>query len=61
MEQSSDAQPDDFMAAEAGDPQLSVHGLSEFAFCPRAGLCLYEQDFEDDQAEEDEDSGDDIE
>ena len=51
MEQSPDLQPDDFMAAEADDPQLSVHGLSEFAFCPRAGLCLYEQDFEDDEAE----------
>ena len=25
--------------------------LSEFAFCPRAGLCLYEQDFEDDEPE----------
>ena len=23
---------------------MSVHALSEFAFCLRAGLCLYEQD-----------------
>lgn len=34
----------DPLAAEANDPKLGVHVLSEFAFCPRAGLCLYEQD-----------------
>ncbi len=33
----------DPLAAEVNDPKLSVHALSEFAFCPRAGLCLYEQ------------------
>jgi hypothetical protein len=41
----------DVLAAEADDPWLTVHGLSEFAFCLRAGLCLYEQDFEDDESE----------
>ncbi len=30
--------------AERDDPRLTVHGLSEFAFCPRAGVCLHEQD-----------------
>jgi CRISPR/Cas system-associated exonuclease Cas4 (RecB family) len=45
------SESDDFLAADADDPRLSVHGLSEFAFCPRAGLCLYEQDFEDGQPE----------
>jgi len=45
----------DPMAAEPDDPWLSVHGLSEFVFCPRAGLCLYEQDGEpeDDEPEAD--------
>ena len=41
----------DPMAAEANDPRLGVHCLSEFVFCPRAGLCLYEQDHEDDEPE----------
>jgi len=48
MAQSPNEQPDDPMAAVDGDPWLSVHGLSEFVFCPRAGLCLYEQDHEED-------------
>ena len=46
---------DDPLAADADDPRLSVHGLSEFAFCPRAGLCLYEQDHEDDEPGDDPD------
>ena len=51
MAQQPNHENDDLLAADADDPQLSVHGLSEFAFCPRAGLCLYEQDFEEDERE----------
>ena len=46
---------DDFLVADKGDPKLSVHALSEFVFCPRAGLCLYEQDRQYDEPEEEAD------
>ena len=39
-------QPGDLLDANRDDPHLTVHGLSEFTFCPRAGVCLYEQDAE---------------
>jgi hypothetical protein len=29
-----------------------VHALSEFKFCPRAGLCLYEQEDDDDRRDQ---------
>ena len=44
---------DRFLLAEKDDPQLSVHVLSEFVYCPRAGLCLYEQDADHDEPQED--------
>jgi len=46
-----DQQKQDPLAADSDDPRLTVHGLSEFTFCPRAGLCLYEQEFEDGELE----------
>lgn len=30
------------MKARAGDPWLSVHAISEYTFCPRAGVIAYE-------------------
>lgn len=51
MTQYPQGEPPDPMAAETDDPHLSVHGLSEFAFCPRAGLCLYEQGYGDSEPE----------
>jgi hypothetical protein len=41
----------DPLEAGPGDPKLSVHVLSEFVFCGRAGLCLHEQDEEFDERE----------
>lgn len=35
---------DDPLVAGKYDREMSVYCLSEFAFCPRAGLCAYEQD-----------------
>jgi len=35
---------DDRLTAGKYDREMSVHCLSEFAFCGRAGLCAYEQD-----------------
>ena len=43
----------DRLAADRNDPDLTVHQLSEFVFCPRAGLCLYEQDREYHEEEDD--------
>ena len=43
----------DLLPAGKYDREISVYCLSEFAFCPRAGLCSYEQDREyeeDDQS-----------
>jgi len=42
----------DVLAAREDDPKLGVHCLTEFVFCPRAGLCLYEQDDEFEEREE---------
>jgi hypothetical protein len=42
----------DRLAANKNDPNITVHQLSEFVFCPRAGLCLYEQDQEFQEEEE---------
>ena len=36
----------DRLNAGQGDAKLGVHCLSEFVYCPRAGLCLHEQDQE---------------
>ncbi|MHB0958746.1 MAG: hypothetical protein ACYC0X_15625 [Pirellulaceae bacterium] len=52
MDKQSNDLPEDAMAAEPEDPGLSVHGLSEFVFCSRAGLCLHEQEREEDDSEE---------
>jgi len=35
------------MEARGADPWLGVHVLTEFVFCPRAGLCMYETPEED--------------
>ena len=40
------------LEARGDDAKLGVHCLSEFVFCPRAGLCLYEQDEEFAEREE---------
>ena len=42
----------DPMAAKPDDVKLGVHCLTEFVFCPRAGLCTYEQDKEFAEEEE---------
>lgn len=49
---SSNAESVDPLAAKADDAPLGVHVLSEFAFCPRAGLCLFERDDEYEEREE---------
>jgi hypothetical protein len=36
----------DPMAANPDDPKLGVYCLTEFVFCPRAGLCTHEQEKE---------------
>ena len=41
----------DPLTARDGDPHLTVHALSEFVFCPRAGLCIHEQDGEYEERE----------
>ena len=38
--------------AKPNDPWLGVHVLTEFIFCPRAGLIAFEQETEDDGEEE---------
>ena len=35
------------MHAAPGDPTIGVHVLTEFIFCPRAGLCIYEENIDD--------------
>lgn len=35
------------MQAAPGDPTIGVHVLTEFIFCPRAGLCIYEENLDD--------------
>jgi hypothetical protein len=54
MSQESESSDVDRLAASKNDPDLTVHRLSEFVFCPRAGLCLYEQDedFHEEEADE---------
>ena len=37
------------MVADTNDPMIGVHTLTEFIFCPRAGLFQYEQQMEDDE------------
>ena len=37
--------------AAPGDPWLSVHSISEYSFCPRAGLIAYENRRTDDEEE----------
>lgn len=46
MAQRHEWEPTDGLEARNDDAKLGVHCLSEFVFCPRAGLCLYEQDEE---------------
>jgi hypothetical protein len=45
----------DLLDARDEDPKLSVHVLSEFVFCGRAGLCLHEQDDEYEERDDDAD------
>jgi hypothetical protein len=35
------------MWARPEDPEIGVHVLTEFVFCPRAGLCIYEENLDD--------------
>ncbi len=37
--------------AEPGEPWIGVHTLSEFAFCPRAGICSHDEASGDDGEE----------
>ena len=39
------------MYADPDEPWLGVHTLSEFAFCPRAGICSHDQSATDDGEE----------
>ena len=55
MNQRSDHSKDERLNADPQDPRLSVHGLSEFVFCSRAGLCLHEQEHDLDESEGDAD------
>ena len=41
------------LAADAGTPWIGVHVITEFMFCPRAGLIAYELRQEDDGEDED--------
>ena len=49
-------QAPDRLVAKDDDPRLGVHELSEFAFCPRAGLCMHEQDDEPEPRDDDPDT-----
>lgn len=35
------------MVARSDDPRIGIHTLSEFLYCPRAGLISFEQEYED--------------
>ena len=35
------------MQAAPHDPVIGVHVLTEFVFCARAGLCIYEENLDD--------------